>query len=118
MERVTIAILGLVILIAAVIAGAAGVLGNGGSGHALTRGFAILGHHVTGSTGTLFLYGMVIGALALAGLSLVLAGARRTSRSGRAARRMQPTAGQPAPDATTAGTPAPYVLAGASAPAE
>ena len=82
-----IVILGLVILLAAVIIGVAGVLGNGGSGHALTHGFAVFGYHVTGSTGTLFLYGIVVGAVALAGLSLLLAGARRTSRRGRAARR-------------------------------
>jgi hypothetical protein len=47
----------------------------------------VFGYHVTGSTGTLFLYGIVVGALALAGLSLLLAGARRTSRRGRDARR-------------------------------
>ena len=82
-----IVILGLVILVAAVIVGVAGVLGNGGSGHALTHGFAVFGYHVTGSTGTLFLYGIVVGAIAVFGLSLLLAGARRTSRRGRAARR-------------------------------
>jgi hypothetical protein len=84
-------IFGLIILIAAVVAGVAGVLGNGGSGHALTHGFAVFGYHVTGSTGTLFLYGIVVGAVALAGLSLLLAGARRTSRRGSDARRgLQP----------------------------
>ena len=56
-----IIILGLVILVAAVIAGVAGVLSNSGSGHALTHGFAVFGYHVTGSTGTLFLYGIVSG---------------------------------------------------------
>jgi len=81
-----IVILGLVILVAAVIAGVAGVLSNSGHAHAVTH-FAVLGYHVTGSTGTLFLYGIVVGALALAGLSLLLAGARRTSRRGRDARR-------------------------------
>jgi hypothetical protein len=60
-----IIILGLIVLVAAVIAGVAGVLGNGGSGHALTHLFAVFGYHVTGSTGTLFLYGIVVGALAL-----------------------------------------------------
>ena len=80
-------IVGLVILIAAVVAGVAGVLSNGGSGHALTHPFAVFGYHVTGSTGTLFLYGIVVGALGLLGLSLLLAGARRTSRRGREARR-------------------------------
>jgi hypothetical protein len=79
-------ILGLIILVAAVIVGVAGVLGNGGTGHALTHPFAVFGYHVTGSTGTLFLYGIVVGALALFGLSLLLAGARRTSRRGREAR--------------------------------
>jgi hypothetical protein len=87
MECVMIVILGLVILLAAVIIGVAGVLGNGGSGHALAHGFSVLGYHVTGSTGTLFLTGIVVGAVALAGLSLLLAGARRTSRRGSAARR-------------------------------
>jgi hypothetical protein len=82
-----IVIIGLVILVAAVIAGVAGVLANSGSAHALTHGFALFGYHVTGSTGTLFLYGIVVGALGFFGLSLLLAGARRTSRRGRAARR-------------------------------
>ena len=82
-----IIILGLVILIAAVVVGVSGVLSNSGSGHPLTHHFAVFGYHVTGSTGTLFLYGIVVGAAALFGLSLLLAGARRTSRRGRAARR-------------------------------
>jgi hypothetical protein len=82
-----IVILGLIIVVAVAIVGVAGVLGNGGSEHALTHGFSVLGYHVTGSTGTLFLYGIVVGAVAVAGLGLLLAGARRTSRRGRAARR-------------------------------
>src|ERR1035438_9539340 len=75
------------VLVAAVVVGVAGVLSNGGSGHALTHGFAVFGYHVTGSTGTLFLYGIVVGALGMLGLSLLLAGARRTSRRGSDARR-------------------------------
>src|ERR1700733_12690565 len=82
-----IVVIGLVILVVAVIAGVVGVLSNGGSGHALTHPFAVFGYHVTGSTGTLFLYGVVVGAVGLFGLSVLLAGARRTSRRGRAARR-------------------------------
>lgn len=82
-----IIILGLIILVGAVIIGVAGVFGNSGSGHPLTHGFTVFGYHVTGSTGTLFLAGIIVGAVALAGLSLLLAGARRTSRRGRAARR-------------------------------
>ena len=82
-----IVIIGLVILMAAVVAGMAGVLANGGGGHPLTHHFAVFGYHVTGSTGTLFLYGIVVGALGMLGLSLLLAGARRTSRRGHEARR-------------------------------
>ena len=81
-----ILILGLIILVAAVVIGVAGVLANGGSAHALAHGFAVFGYHVTGSPGTLFLYGLVVGALALLGLSLLLSAARRTSRLGSAAR--------------------------------
>ncbi len=76
-------ILGLVILVAAVIVGVAGVLANGGHAHAVSH-FTVFSYHVTGSAGTVFLYGIVVGALALAGLSLLAAG--RRSRRGRAAR--------------------------------
>jgi hypothetical protein len=78
-----IVIAGLVILIAAVIAAMAGVLSNTGSSHAPGPGFAVFGYHV----GTLFLHGIVVGAIALSGLSLLLAAAHRTSRRGREARR-------------------------------
>ena len=101
-----IVILGLIIVVAAVVVGVAGVLGNGGSGHALTHGFSVLGYHVTGSTGTLFLYGIVVGAVAVFGLWLLLAGARRTSRRGRAARRglKADPAARPPPSPRTATT--------------
>ena len=75
-----IVIIGLIILVAAVVVGVAGVLSNSGTGHTLTHHFAVFGYHVTGSTGTLFLYGIVVGAVAVFGLSLLLASARRTSR--------------------------------------
>ncbi|WP_240772342.1 hypothetical protein [Nocardia sp. CS682] len=80
-------IIGLVILLAAVIVGVTGVFANGGSTHALTDNFAVFGYHVTGSTGVLFLYGIVVGAIGLAGLSLLLTGARRSARRGASARR-------------------------------
>src|SRR5579859_5102740 len=80
-----IIILGLIILVAAVVVGMAGVLGNGGT-HGLAHGFSVLGYHVTGS-GTVFLYGIAVGAVALFGLWLLLAGVRHTSRRGREARR-------------------------------
>src|ERR1700710_1803220 len=60
---------------------------NSGNEHVLTHGFAVLGYHVTGSTGTLFLYGAVVGAVGVLGLGLLLAGAQRTARRGRSARR-------------------------------
>lgn len=82
-----IVILGLVLLIGAAILGVAGVLGNAGAAHTITDGFSVFGYHVTGSTGTLFLYGIVVGAFAAFGLSMLLAGARRTSRRGSTARR-------------------------------
>jgi hypothetical protein len=79
-------ILGLIILVAALVVGVAGVMSNGGSAHAVSH-FSVLGYHVTGSAGSLFLSGIVVGAAGLLGLSLLLAGARRTSRRGSAARR-------------------------------
>src|ERR1700733_11046221 len=82
-----IIILGLVVLVAAVVIGVAGVLVNHGSDHALVHPFAVFGYHVTGSTGTLFLYGIVLGAIGVLGLGLLLAWAPRTSPRGRAGRR-------------------------------
>jgi hypothetical protein len=80
-------IFGLVVLLVAVIVGFTGVLNNAGAAHPLTENFSVLGYHVTGSTGTLFLFGIVIGALAMLGMSVLLAGASRTARRGRDARR-------------------------------
>ncbi|GAA5063203.1 hypothetical protein [Nocardia callitridis] len=82
-----IIIIGLVILIAAIVVGLVGVLANTGSAHALTDDFSIFGYHVTGSSGTLFLSGIIIGAIGLAGLSMLLAGARRTARKASEARK-------------------------------
>ncbi|WP_334024577.1 hypothetical protein [Nocardia terpenica] len=82
-----IVIIGLVVLIAAVLLGVVGVFANSGPSHALTDHFAVFGYHVTGSTGVLFLYGIVIGGIGIAGLGVLLAGARRTARRGRSARK-------------------------------
>ena len=82
-----IVIVGLIVLVVAVIVGFTGVLTNAGAAHPLTDSFAVFGYHVTGSTGTLFLFGIVVGAVAMLGLSVLLAGARRTAGRGRDARR-------------------------------
>jgi hypothetical protein len=80
-------IVGLVVLLFAVIVGFIGVLNNAGAAHPLSENFSVMGYHVTGSTGTLFLFGIVIGALAMLGMAVLLAGAHRTAGRGRDARR-------------------------------
>jgi hypothetical protein len=74
-----IVIVGLVV----VIVGFTGLLTNA---HPLPENFAVFGYHVTGSTGTLFLFGIVVGAVAMLGLSVLLAGARRNAGRGRDSR--------------------------------
>src|ERR1700727_2264552 len=80
-------LVGLIVLFVAVIVGTVGVLGNAGGTHPLAENFSVLGYHVTGSTGTLFLSGIVVGAVGMLGLSVLLAGARRSANRGRDARR-------------------------------
>jgi len=63
----------LFLILFAVIVGFTGVLTMRGPLTPLSENFSVLGYHVTGSTGTLFLFGIVIGALAMLGMS-VLAG--------------------------------------------
>jgi hypothetical protein len=57
-------IVGLIVLLAAAIDG---VLSSAGAGHPLTD-FTVFGYHLTGSTGTLFLFGIAVGAVASLGL--------------------------------------------------
>jgi hypothetical protein len=78
-----IVIVGLVVLLVAVFVGVVGVLNNAGAAHPLSENFSVLGYHVTGSTGTLFLFGIVVGAVAMLGLCVLLAGAQRTAGRGR-----------------------------------
>ena len=75
--------LGLFLLLAAVIVGVVGVLHNAGADHLLTDHFAVFNYHITGSTGTLLLYGIVVGVVAGVGFSLVLASARQAVGRGR-----------------------------------
>ncbi|MGW7349143.1 hypothetical protein [Streptomyces sp. NPDC054854] len=84
-----ILILGLIIMVVAAIVGLIGIFGNFGAGHGLDTGgdFSILGYHATGSTGSLFLIGIIVGAAFLLGLALVMLGARRSARRSARARR-------------------------------
>jgi hypothetical protein len=58
-------IVGVIVLLAAAIVG---VPSNAGAGHPLTD-FSVFGYHLTGSTGTLFLFGIAVGAVASLGSS-------------------------------------------------
>ena len=75
-----IVIFGLVVLLFAVIVGFTGVLNNAGAAHPLSENFSVMGYHVTGSTGTLFLFGIVIGGLAMLGMSELPRQQRRRSK--------------------------------------
>lgn len=81
-----IVIVGLIVLFGAAIVGTIGVLANAGATHPLAEQFSVLGYHVTGSTGALFLSGIVVGAVGCLGLSVLLAGARRSAGRRRDAR--------------------------------
>ncbi|MDT7766333.1 MAG: hypothetical protein QOC63_5753 [Mycobacterium sp.] len=72
-------IVGLIILLVAAIVAIVGALSNARAGHPLTD-FSVFGYHLTASTGTLFLFGIAVGAVASLGLCLLLAGARRKAR--------------------------------------
>jgi uncharacterized membrane protein YedE/YeeE len=78
-----IVIIGLIVLLMATIAGFAGILTNTTASHPLAENFSLLSYHVTGSTGTVFLFGIADGAVAMLGLVILLAGARRTAGRGR-----------------------------------
>jgi membrane protein implicated in regulation of membrane protease activity len=82
-----IVIVGLVVFSLALLVAIVGVLSNFGDAHPLAENFSVFGYHVTGSTGTLFLFGIVVGVVAMLGMSALLAGASRSARRGRTARR-------------------------------
>lgn len=70
-------VVGLLLLAAAVVVGAAGVAANTGSGHQLPSGFTFFGYHLQGSSGRLLLAGLVIGAVAMLGFMMTVEGVRR-----------------------------------------
>jgi hypothetical protein len=59
-----------IVLLAAGIIAIVGVLSNAGAAHPLTD-FSVFGYHPTGSTGTLFLLGIAVGAVASLGFCLL-----------------------------------------------
>lgn len=100
-------VIGLILLLAAIIVGVAGAVSNAGAAHLLTDDFAVFGYHVTGSTGSLLLYGILIGAVGAIGLATLLAGARRAASRGREARRELKRVRQDTPAAEPAVAPHP-----------
>lgn len=66
-------IVGLLLLLAAIGVGLAGVLANSGSENLLGQDFTVLGLQLSGlTTGQLFMYGIITGILGMLGLSLLL----------------------------------------------
>jgi len=80
-----------IVLLAAAIVVIVGVLSNAGAAHPLTD-FSVFGYHLTGSTGTLFLLGIAVGAVASLGLFLPLAFINRDQGTTR--RRRRPSLGR------------------------
>ncbi|MRH93116.1 hypothetical protein GFY24_37825 [Nocardia sp. SYP-A9097] len=80
-------IIGLIALVAAVAVGVAGIVANSGESHTLPGGFTVFDHAYTGSSGLLFAYGILIGAVGTCGLIMLLAGTWTMSRRGVLARR-------------------------------
>ena len=111
-------VVGLLLLAAAVVVGAAGVAANTGSEHQLTGGFNLFGYHLHGSAGRLYVAGLVVGAVAMLGFMMVADGLRRNAalrrelgrfrRDARARRRAEASgAGRTAPTAPEPVTTAP-----------
>lgn len=82
-----IALVGLIVLIAAVVAGVAAVTGNIGQSHLLPTDFTVFNQHYTGSAGEVFAAGIVVGAVGAIGLALLLTGSLTTTRRHWAVRR-------------------------------
>src|SRR5512144_268438 len=75
------AALGLLVLAAAGVTALVGTLANSGGDHALNRSFELFGYSMQGSSGRLFAYGVIVGAVGMLGLNMLLAGLGRGFRS-------------------------------------
>ena len=66
--------IGLLLVAAMAVVALGGIFANTGNGHQLNHAVNILGYHLHGSTGKLFLVGIVVGAVGILGLMMLLAG--------------------------------------------
>jgi membrane protein implicated in regulation of membrane protease activity len=75
-------VIGLILLVIALVVGLVGVLTNLGAGAAMTGGFSFFGLPVEGSTGQLFLFGIIVGAIGMLGVGMVFGalGRRQAAR--------------------------------------
>lgn len=80
-------IIGLIALLGAVAVGVAGVQANSGESHTLPGGFTVFGQNYSGSSGALFGYGTLVGAIGACGLILLLTAVWTASRRSSVARR-------------------------------
>jgi hypothetical protein len=71
--------LGLVIVIAVIVIALSAGLGNSGADHSV-HDFTVLGVHIAGSSGRLFIYGCVVGIVGVFGFNMILAGLSRSAR--------------------------------------
>ncbi|MFI6871769.1 hypothetical protein [Nocardia sp. NPDC050406] len=80
-------IIGLIALLGAVAVGVAGVQANSGESHTVPGGFTVFGQNYEMSTGALFGYGILVGAIGACGLILLLTAVWTVSRRSTVARR-------------------------------
>lgn len=82
-----IIILGVLVAVLAVAAGVAGVAANTGEANRLGSEFSVFDYQFGGTTGELFLLGIVVGLVGGVGVSLTLSGVLRSTRKNMAVRR-------------------------------
>lgn len=110
-------IIGLVALLGAVTVGVAGVQANSGESHTLPGGFTVFGQNYSGSTGALFGYGILVGAIGACGLILLLTAVWTASRRSSVARRQLRQSKREMAEAKKGFTPPPAKAAPAAKPA-
>ncbi len=76
-------IIGVIVLVAAVVVGVAAATSDGAALD-VPGVIRVFGYDLHGSIGSVFLYGIAVGAVAMLGLALIAAGSGRLRRRGRA----------------------------------